>query len=86
MIRNHKKFSELGGIEGLKKLLRTHVCYIYGVSDKMSGNEIREEPGSQEKEIIFKKKREGIASKLYGSLEFDEKEIDKIVKAETWEL
>lgn len=56
LIRNHKKFSELERIEGLKKLLRTHVCYIYGVSDKMSRNEIREEPGSQEKEVIFRKK------------------------------
>lgn len=48
--------------------------------------EIEEEPGSKEKRVVFKKGRKSRASKLYGSLKHDEKEIDELIKAETWNL
>lgn len=52
----------------------------------MSRIEVEEKPGSDEKRVVFKKRKKSLSSKLYGTLKHDEKEVDKVVRAEIWDL
>ncbi len=48
--------------------------------------EIKESKGVTGKEVTFRVEEKGIVSRLYGSLEHDKKEIDKLVRTEKWDL